>query len=65
MCLQDKSRAEAKLPAPLEQEWLMIQRYWDSLSTPQRQQLLIIDIKTLEQWADKVQEKADRQPGEL
>jgi len=62
---QDNSGAEAKLRAPPEHELLMIQSYWDSLSTPQRQQLLIIDIKTLEQWADEVQEKADRQPGKL
>ena len=65
VCLQDNSSAEAKLPAVLEQKLLMVQSYWDTLSTPQRQQLLIIDIKTLKQWAYEVEEKADRQPGKL
>lgn len=57
------SNAEAKLPAVLEQKLLMVQSYWDNLSTPQRQQLLIIDVKTLERWAYEVEEQADRQPG--
>ncbi len=65
MCFQDNSGAEAKLPALLEQKLLMVQSYWDTLSTPQRQQLLIIDIKTLEQWAYEVEEKADRELGKL
>jgi len=65
VCLQDNSGAEAKLLAPPEQELLMIQSYWDSLSTPQRQQLLIIDIKTLEQWTYEVDKKADSEPGKL
>lgn len=59
------SNAEAKLPAVLEQKLLMVQSYWDNLSTPQRQQLLIIDVKTLERWAYEVEEQADRQPGKL
>lgn len=63
VCLQDMSNAEAKLPAVLEQKLLMVQSYWDNLSTPQRQQLLIIDVKTLERWAYEVEEQADRQPG--
>jgi hypothetical protein len=65
VCLQDNSGAEAKLPALLQQKLLMVQSYWDTLSTPQRQQLLIIDVETLKQWAYEVEEKADRQPGKL
>jgi len=65
VCLQDNYGAEAKLPALLQQKLLMVQSYWDTLSTPQRQQLLIIDVETLKQWAYEVEEKADRQPGKL
>ncbi|KAL0028774.1 hypothetical protein WJX79_006642 [Trebouxia sp. C0005] len=60
---KDNSGAEAKVRVPLQQHLLIVQNYWDTLSTPQRQQLLIIDIKSLEQWAYEVEEKADRQPG--